>query len=217
MKTAKPSLANYTFGIFLLGAVASATAQSTWNFFISDAGGGNSLVTWGVTGSLATSPGAVLLVGESSLAVSIDAPGIYADSFAASGTPQPIPTPDGSYFQYGGSDVYAPVSLYYTDNAPGSGNDSFGLLSPLLPNTGPGVQLRYNPGTQSALIPVDFSDFNPGTYQSEESGFNTALTVNLTVMPVPEPSTLAFAFAAATSAALTIRKSKRLRSEIQGA
>jgi hypothetical protein len=48
--------------------------------------------------------------------------------------------------------------------------------------------LLYNPGTQSAVIPVDFSDFNPGTYQSVESVFDTALTVNLTV--VPEPSTL---------------------------
>ena len=120
--------------------------------------------------------------------MSINAPGIYADSYAASGTPQSIPTPDGSYFQYEPASVYAPIALYYTYNAPSSGNDGFGLISPLLPHTGPGTQLLYNPGTQSAVIPVDFSDFNPGTYQSVESVFDTALTVNLTV--VPEPSTL---------------------------
>jgi hypothetical protein len=50
---------------------------------------------------------------------------------------------------------------------------------------------HYQPGTQSALIPIDYSDFNPGTYQSEQSGFDTPLTVNLTIGAVPEPSTLA--------------------------
>ena len=204
----KTNLAKYVCGLLLPGAIATATAQSTWNYFISDAGGGNSLVTWSVTGSLATSPGAVLLTSESSLAVSIDAPGIYADSYAASGTPQSIPTLDGSNFQYPPASVYAPIALYYTDNAPGNGNDGFALISPLLPHTGPGTQLLYNPGTQSALIPVDFSSFNPGTYQSVESGFDTVLTVNLTVEPVPEPSTLALAVGAAIGAALTSRKGK---------
>lgn len=213
MKTLTTNLVHLTFGILLLGAAASAAAQTTWNYFISDAGGGNSLVTWNVTGSLATSPGAVLVVNESSLAASIVAPGIYADTYLADGTPQSLPTPDGSYFQYGGSGVYAPISSYYTDNAPGSGNDSFGLIAPLLPHTGPGMQLLYNPGTQSVLIPVDFSEFNPGTYQSEESGFDTALTVNLTVETVPEPSALALAAGTAISVVLTSRNAKRLRIE----
>jgi hypothetical protein len=142
--------------------------------------GCNSLVTWNVSGSLATSAGAVLLVSESSLAVSITAPGIYVDAYAANGTPQSIPALDGSHFQYVPANVYAPIALYFTDNAVGSGNDGFGLICPLLAHTGP--------GTQSAVIPVDFSVFNPGTYQSEETGFDTVLTVNLTVEPVPEPS-----------------------------
>ena len=41
------------------------------------------------------------------------------------------------------------------------------------------------------IIPVDFSDFNTGTYQSLVTAFNTTLTVYLTVEPVPEPSTMA--------------------------
>jgi hypothetical protein len=158
---------------------------------------------------LATAPGAVLLINESSLAVSITAPDIYADSYAASGTPQSIPTLDGSYFQYESASVYAPIALYYTDNEPGSGNDSFGLIAPLLPR-GVGAQFLYNPGTQSALIPVDFSDFDPGTYQSDESGFDTALTVNLTVSTVPEPSTLALAVCAAIGVALTGKQGKTI-------
>ena len=136
--------------------------------------------------------------------MSINAPGIYADSYAASGTPQSIPTPDGSYFQYEPASVYAPIVSYYDYNAPGSGNDGFGLISPLLPHTGPGTQLLYNPGTQSAVIPVDFSDFNPGKYQWVELMFDTALTVNLTV--VPEPSTLSLFALSGLGALLHFRR-----------
>ena len=175
----------------MLGSMTRATAQSTWDYFISDAGSGSSLVTWRVAGSLATSPGAVLLISESSLAVSVNAPGIYADSYVASGAPQSIPTLDGSNIQYTPASVYEPIASFYTYNAAGNGNDGFGLIAPLLPHTGPGTQLLYNPGTQSALIPIDFSNFNPGTYQSQVTGFSTILTVNLTVEPVPEPSTMA--------------------------
>ncbi len=202
--------AKYACGLCLLGAVITTPAQSTWNYFISDAGGGNSLVTWSVAGSLASSPGAVLVVSESSLAVSVNAPGIYTGAYLADGTPQVLPTPDGSYFQFGESPVYTAISSYDTDNAPGSGLDSFGLSSPPLPPhlAGPGMEILYKPGTQSVLIPVDFSNFNPGTYQSEESGFDTALTVNLTVGPVPEPSTLAFSAVGGWGGWLLLRRRK---------
>jgi hypothetical protein len=210
MKTMKTTLTKYASGILLLGAGATAPAQSTWNYFISDAGGGNSLLTWSVTGSLATPPGAVLVTPESSIAVSVDAPGIYADSYAAGGAPQPIPTPDGSYFQLDNTSVYTAIVAYDAYNAPDSGNDSFGLASStLFPHQGdPGQEFLYNPGTQSALIPIAYSDFNPGTYQSEESGFDTALTVNLTVGTVPEPSTLALLTAGGLSGLLLLRRRK---------
>lgn len=200
--------AKYAGGLCLLAAVITTPAQSTWNYFISDAGGGNSLVTWNVTGSLATSPGAVLMVSESSLAVSVNAPGIYTDAYLADGTPQALPTPDGSYFQFGESSVYTAISLYDTVNAPGSGSDTFGLSSPPLPPhlAGPGMEILYQPGTQSVLIPVDFSDFNPGTYQSVETGFDTSLTVNLTVGPVPEPSLLALSAVGGLGGLLLFRR-----------
>ena len=92
----KTNLVKYACGILMLGAMTRATAQSTWNYFIADGGNGSSLVIWSVTGSLATSPGAVLLISAPSLTVSVNAPGIYIDSYAASGTPQSIPTLDGS-------------------------------------------------------------------------------------------------------------------------
>ena len=204
----KSHLAHYAGGLFLLGALATTGAQTTWNYFISDAGSGNSLVTWSVAGSLATPPGAVRVSPDPSLAVFISAPSLYADSYAASGAAQPIPTPDGSYFQYDASSVYAPILSYYANNAPGGGNDSFGLLAMLPPQGGAGITFLYHPGTESALIPIDFSDFNPGTYQSEQSGFGTPVTVNLTVSAVPEPSTLALFAVGGLSGLLLFRRRK---------
>lgn len=190
----------------MLIAMTKAKAQSVWNYYISDAGSGSSLVTWSVTGSLATSPGAVLTISQSSLSVSVSAPGIYVDSYAASGTLQSIPTLDGSSIQYTPASVYEPFVSYYTYNAGGIGNDGFGLVAPLLPHTGPGTQLLYQPGTQSALIPIDFSDFNPGTYQSQVTGFNSTLIVNLTVEPAPEPSTIALSVVSGFGALLFFRR-----------
>ena len=189
----KTDLAKYTGGVLLLSSLATVPAQTTWNYFISDAGSGNSLLTWNVSGSLATPPGATLTSPHSSIAVSISAPGIYADAYVAGGAFQSIPTPDGSYFQLDNASVFTAILVYEASNVPGSGNDSFGLATSTLPphQGDPGNMFLYHHGTQSALIPIDYSNFNPGTYQSQESGFDTALTVNLTVGPVPEPSILA--------------------------
>ncbi len=73
----KPIFAGHLLGIILLGALASAPAQSAWNYVITDAGGGNSLLTWSVTGDLATPAGSVLVANESSLMASINSPGIF--------------------------------------------------------------------------------------------------------------------------------------------
>ncbi len=59
-----------------------------------------------------------------------------------------------------------------------------------------GQQTKYIAGTESVLIPVDFSNFNPGTYQSVYAAgtyLDTTTTITLTVEGVPEPSTLALA------------------------
>jgi len=201
--------AGHLSGVILLGALASAPAQSAWNYVISDAGGGNSLLTWGVTGDLATTAGSVLTVNESSLMASINAPGIFLAGFAANGAAQSIPTPDGSYFQLGGAQVYLPIVGYFVDNPTGGGDDSFGLLSTLLPLRGAlGNEFSYHPGTQSALIPIAFSNFNPGTYQSQEIEFGTPLTVNLVVTAIPEPSNFSVGIATLLGLLLTVNKLK---------
>jgi len=207
----KTTRAIYACGILLLGSVAKAPAQSTWNYFISDAGAGQSLVTWSVTGSLAAPPGSVLVSPVSALVVSIDAPGIFKEPYAASGSLQRIPTLDGSYFQLDNSLVWAPIVSYEVNNVPGGGNDSFGLATPTLPphEGDPGRVFLYHAGTQSVLLPIDYSNFNPGTYQSQESGFNTPVTVNLTVGPVPEPSPLAFSAVSGLCGALAFRHRKK--------
>jgi hypothetical protein len=208
----------YASGTLFVSAVAAAQAQSTWNYFISDAGGGNSLLTWNVSGSLAIPPGATLTTFQTSIAISINAPGIFADAFAPTGSPQSIPTPDGSYFQLDGFTVYSAVDLFNASNAPGSGNDSFGLLAHLFPHQGdPGHQFLYNPGTQSALIPIDFSDFNRGIYQSQQSGFDTPVTVNLTVGPVPEPSALALSTLGGLTGLMLLRREGRSYEKAQPA
>jgi hypothetical protein len=185
----KLHLANYACGLCLLGAAATAKAQTTWNYLITDAGGGNSLVTWNVTGSLAAPPGALRVTPDPILAVLVNAPGIYTDLYTPTGAAQLLPAPDGSYFQYHTTSVYAPILSYNVRNAPSGGNDSFGLSTQLGPRGGAGIVFLYNRGTESALIPIDFSDFNPGTYQSEQPGFDTPLMVNLTIGSVPEPRT----------------------------
>ena len=189
IRTMKLNIAKHAGGLFLLAAVATTQAQSTWNYFISDAGGGNSLVTWSVTGDLVTPSGAAWMSVGPFLAVPISAPGIYADSYVADGTPQSLPTPDGSYLLDLVGGKQGLLSGYYALNAAGSSDDGFGLMVGLF-STRLGDHLTYNAGTQSALIPIPYSDFNPGTYQSQIPGYGFAMTMNLTVGVVPEPSTV---------------------------
>ena len=202
----KSNVANYTCGSLLLGALATTSAQTTWNYFISDAGGGNSLLTWNVAGSLATPPGALRVTPDQTLALWVSAPGIFTDSYAVSNGD--LPTPDGSYIQWGIGDIWTPIVSYAAYNTPGGGNDTFGFVVPLRPRGALGITLLYQPGTESALIPIDYSWFNPGTYQSEVSGFDTPLTVSLTVGEVPEPSPLVLFAAGGLSGLLLFRRTK---------
>jgi hypothetical protein len=176
---------------FILAAGIATQAQSTWNFTVSNAGVGNSLVTWNVAGDLATAPGGVHVLSESAIAFAVNAPGIFADAYISSGT-QAISPLDGSYLQYDGADVYTGIVWYFANNTSGGGNDGFGLAAhDVNPRTGDaGAQFLYQPGGQSTVVPIDFSNFNPGTYQSQQFNFNTPITVTLTVVPEPSGQTL---------------------------
>ena len=201
----KTNFARCALGLFVLAAVTTVRAQTIWNYVISDVGNGNSLVTWDVTGSMTIIPGPTV---GSSLAVSVVAPGIFAGNYSSDGTLQGLATPDGSYFALDGGTVYEPIVQYATDTVADGGNDSFGLAAPL-PLKPVGTYYVYTPGTQSVVIPVPFSDFNPGTYQSVDSGISSPLTVNLTV--VPEPSMPTLALLAVLCLALAGGKRKRSR------
>ncbi len=111
----KTSLIKLMCGMALLGAAVTATAQSTWNYFISDAGNGNSLVAWNVTGSFATSPGVIwdygLYYGFG--AVAIAAPNLYVNSYAGTGQPLSIPTLDGSYIHDTELNQNIPFNMYW--------------------------------------------------------------------------------------------------------
>lgn len=179
------TLFKLSYGLALLSALASATAQSTFDYFVSDSGGGNSLITWEVTGSIVTPSGVQATSAYVFGGMQVNAPDIYVDSYTGSGTPQSIPTPDGSYFHNIELDHDYPISYYLTHNPTSSTNDFFALIS-YSTTTSAGQHLIYEAGTQSALIPVPFSDFNLGTYQTVYPAgvyFDTAATVNLTVVP----------------------------------
>ena len=187
----RKTIINYIWLLCVFAAAASARAQTAWDYFISDAGGGSSLVTWSVTGSFTNSSGLTLQTSVSSLAMKVSAPGIFHDSYVADGSFQSIPAPDGSYYQYLDSSMYFSIVGFQVNNAAVGGNDSFALTTGSFPPHGgdPGMSFLFNPGTESVLIPVDYTHFNPGTYQSQYTAFSTPVTVNLTVGPVPEPST----------------------------
>lgn len=188
----KTNLIKLICGLAMLGMAATGMAQSTWNYYISDAGDGFSLVTWTVTGSLTTSTGSVYTSAGGFGGVYVMAPGIFADDYTGSQGTQNITIHDDSYFYTTELDQDFPIILYYTYNASGSDNDAFLLLS--YSTATEGQHVIYNAGTESALIPISFSEFNPGTYQTVLAAgtlFDTATTVNLTVGAVPEPSTLA--------------------------
>ena len=177
----------------LLSLIATASATTTWNYLIADAGGGNSQLTWNVTGDLTTPTGMVLLQPQTYLDIPITAPGIFNDSYAANGAIQNLPAPEGSLFYI--LDIYFPMVGFVANNAPGGANDTFSLVStPIVHGKagfGPGSQFNYLPATQSVVLPIDYAEFNPGSYQSQIGAYSPSFTVNLTIGAVPEPSTLA--------------------------
>jgi len=190
----KINLTKYVCGIFLLGALTAATAQGTINYNITSAGGANSRVTWNITGSLIGSPG-VVWAGQSSSGafggVPIDTSGLFISSYTGMAQPASISTPDGSYYRNTDLGQNYAISMYFC-GVFGS-TDIFGLVT-LPATTANGQHLTYTAATQSVIIPIPYSDFIAGTHQSTWAAgtfFDTAMTVNMTVGAVPEPSTLA--------------------------
>lgn len=188
----KKTLTKILCCLTLLSAPATVMAQSTFNYYVTSAGGSSSLVTWNATGSLTALPGAAWEVsGNQFGGVPIQTSGIFINSYAGTSFPQSIPTPDGSYYHNTELGQNFAINLYYAGVSGSS--DIFGLVC-LAATTANGQHLTYDAaGTQSATIPTPYSDFIAGAHQSTWAAgtfFNTSVTVNLTVGAVPEPTSL---------------------------
>ncbi len=207
----KTNLIKYVCGVFLLGALTAATAQGTVNYYITPVGGSNSRVTWNIAGSLIGSPG-VVWVGQSSAGafggVPIQTSGLFIPSYTGMANPASIPTTDGSYYRNTNLGQNYAITMYYC-GVSGS-TDIFGLVT-LPATTANGQHLTYTAATQSVIIPIPYSNFNAGTYRATYAAgtfFDTAVTVNLTVGAVPEPSTLALSALGGLSTLLCFRSRK---------
>jgi hypothetical protein len=189
MKTTK--IIGSAWGLFLVGLIFTARAQSTITYQITPFDSTDSLVTWNVTGSL-LGPSGVLWEDSAGNfgGLPLVTTGLFVSGYTGTSSPQSIPTPDGSYFHNTELAQNFSIDLYFA--APIGGNDNFALItSPA--TTATGQHLTYNAGSQSVVLPIPYADFNPGSYQSSFAPgtfFDSALTVNLNVVPVPEPGAL---------------------------
>jgi hypothetical protein len=205
----KNNLTKYVCGIFLLVTLTTARAQSTFNYYITPAGGTHSQVTWNVTGSLTQSPGVAWEAGGQFGGVPIETAGLFISSYTGKSFPQSISVPDGSYYHNTELGQNFAINLY-SATIFGS-TDIFGLVtSPA--TTADGQHLIYTAATQSVIIPIPYSDFNAGNYQSTFAAgtfFDTSVTVNLTVGAVPEPSTLDLSAMGGLGTLLCFRRRKK--------
>jgi hypothetical protein len=203
----KKQIIRLTLGLALLGAAATAAAQSTINIYLSDAGSGQTAFSWSVTGDLVSPGGQTLSGGVGGFLATAGIFTGFINNIGANTSYIPV-TGFGSFVdltssaseQYKGIqfDVYAPDSLFVWLGNYVSPSQPYTMLS-----VSGGDHMQYDNLVDSAIIDVPYSCFNPGTYQyispgAAEAGadggpFTTDLTMNLTVGPVPEPSTLALA------------------------
>lgn len=192
-----------TFILMAVAAPALAQASSTFNYTISDAGSGNSLVTWNATGDITTTNGAVWSQPSQMFSgFGLGNPGMFTAGYTTTGAFHQIDVPDGSTFHtveigfnhglsvyqtaiYGAMDVFGMYTTYDVIS------DSGGRLHTL-----GATHIVYTAGTQSAVIPVAFTNFNAGSWTDNHNYdpyFTTPMTVTLTIAGVPEASTLALA------------------------
>jgi len=195
------------FGLALLGSSVSASAAGVGAFTITlqDAGNSQTLVTL-LGNSFVTNTG--LAVSSSTPVNTMDAfspifsgwinnLGGYTGDFALSGF--------GTFGNVNGVTRGGAASalldgIQFVSNGGSSYTLDLNLASAL--GVGGGDLVSYSPGSNSAVINVPFSVFNPGTYSYTQLGhnaggtgvFNPNINYTLTVtQPVPEPSAIALA------------------------
>jgi hypothetical protein len=200
----KSQIANSFLGLALLGMVASASAQTTININLWDAGNGQTGLAWSWSGDAANSGGATV-AGSFVGIMGFEMPfGTFINNMAVSSAFVPVDFGSLENQTTSVSESFNAVQLIPDYN--GENTCALGIVlgyqNPsqfytMIP-TSVGDQVGYTPGVDSVNLDVPFADFNTGTYQIVYPGgmvFNQDTTFNLDVgtEPVPEPSTMALA------------------------
>lgn len=193
-------------GLGLVAAVTSAYGAGSPAFTITlqDAGNNQTLVTLSANTFLSQTglliPGAPLsnTIGAFTPVFSgcINDLGIYTDNYGLSdfGT---FTNPNGA--TDGGTSSALLSGIQFADN----GGSSYTLSLDLSDGLGiaSGDLVNYSPGSNSGLIDVPFSTFNPGTYNYTQVGqwfdgssdFGPSIIYNLDIVAAPEPFSIALA------------------------
>lgn len=187
----KTNLAKLAYGLALLGAAATAPAQSTMNINLSDDGSGNTAISWTVSGDLVS--------GGATAGTYISGAGgvvAYFESFSSGSLIGPGGGTSLTLIPVSGGGTLTDLSNGNSRQITGVrfGYNGVGLMfdSQLLINAGAGDILQYTAGTDSYVVAMPYSSFTEGNYQYVNYSFlSQPLTFNLTVGAVPEPTTLA--------------------------
>jgi hypothetical protein len=172
----------------MMFAAVNARAQSTFDINVSNAGGGQSLVTWSFTGEIVGAGLTNLFAGPLWI-YGFDAggPGAYTGEskyidFAGGG--ELLNVDSGQHKDF--------IAIILENDVTNSSVVLF--LSSIALVANPGEAVKYTSGIESIIVPVDYSNFTPGVYTTTVSSFIfNSFTETLTVGPVPEPSALAMA------------------------
>jgi hypothetical protein len=197
-----------------LAAGTSAQAQSSLDWTVTDAGNGNSLISWSASGEWTTSPGAAISTNSPYNTVTAWEPfaGVLTNSPAIS-TLQTYPLSNIGTFEDVTSNVVVSVSGLVVGPVM-SGPQTYNLLELTFPLMGEGISgITEQPGVSGYLavgtenfvkvafttgsyeVPIPFADFGAESWSVDESILQDGLTltVNIGGEPVPEPSAIALA------------------------
>lgn len=215
-------LATLACGLIPLGAEAASPPQTTIEMNLQPAGPGQIALSWSISGYL-VSPGGQTLSDNINAVYGVSAlfTGLINDLGANTnyiplsgfGTLSDLNSSASRQFQGIQFDNSGKISLFLGDFV--STDQPY---TPLLVSGGD--QLRYSAAADSVVIAVPITAFNPGSYQYLNPGeasssqpdltiFTSDMHVNLTVSPIPEPSTLLLASSGSSLLLLTMLLRRR--------
>lgn len=216
-KALQSGLATLACGLIPFGAAAASPPQTTIEISLQHAGPGQTALSWSLSGYL-VSPGGQTLSGNINQVYSVSAlfAGLINDLGANTnyiplsgfGTLSDLNSSASRQFKGIQLDNSGKISLFLGDFV--STDQPF---TPL-PVSG-GDQLHYSAAADYVVLDLPVTAFNPGSYQYLNPGeasssqpdltiFTSDMHVNLTVSPIPEPSTLMLVSSGSSLLLLTI-------------